>query len=123
MSQCVNSQCTFELPNVIRTPKVSQAIRTPKPATISFRKRSADLMAWCKRCAVGIHFHCANDHALEHAEEDCIGNYRANAIAAKSGLCHDCWSTYEPYVDESDEDEIDADTNPERLFLRHAAGC
>ena len=71
-------------------------------------------MAWCGRCAVGIHFYCANDHALEHAEEDCIGNYRAKDIAAKSGLCHDCWSTYKPYVDGSDEDEIDADTNPER---------
>ena len=71
-------------------------------------------MTWCERCAVGIHFHCANDHALEHAGEDCIGYYRAKDIAAKSGLCHDCWSTYKPYVDESDEDEIDADTNPER---------
>ena len=40
--------------------------------------------------------------------------YRAKDIAAKSVLCHDCWSTYKPYVDESDEDEIEADTNPER---------
>ena len=46
------------------------------------RKRSADLMAWCERCAVGIHFYCANDHALEHAEDDCNGYYRAKDIAA-----------------------------------------
>ena len=71
-------------------------------------------MTWCERCAVGIHFYCANDHALEHSGDDHIGNYRAKDIAAKSVLCHDCWSTYKPYVDESDEDEIEADTNPER---------
>ena len=29
-------------------------------------------------------------------------------------LCHDCWATHKPYVDESDEDELERDTNPER---------
>ena len=71
-------------------------------------------MTWCERCAVGIHFYCANDHALGHSGDDHIGNYGAKDIAAKSVLCHDCWSTYKPYVDESDEEEIEADTNPER---------
>ena len=71
-------------------------------------------MTWCERCAVGIHFYCANDHALEHPGDDHIGSYRAKDIAAKSVLCHDCWSTYKPYVDESDGEEIEEDTNPER---------
>ena len=69
-------------------------------------------MTWCERCAVGIHFYCANDHALEHSGDDHIGNYRAKDIAAKSVLCHDCWSTYKPYVDESDEEEIEGRHQP-----------
>ena len=74
--------------------------------------KSNDLVR--ERCAVGIHFYCANDHALEHPGDDHIGNYRAKDITAKSFLCHDCWSTYKPYVDESDEEEIEGDTDPER---------
>ena len=41
------------------------------------------------------------------------GYYRRKDVATKSGLCYDCWSTYKPYMDESDEDE-DPDDNPER---------
>ena len=50
-------------------PQPSAALAAAASAEV--RKRSAGLMAWCERCAVGIHVHCANDHALEHAEEDC----------------------------------------------------
>ena len=71
-------------------------------------------MTWCERCAIGIHFRCADDHAIGHSGDDHIGNYCAKDIAAKSFLCHDCWSTHKPYVDESDEEEIEGDTNPER---------
>ena len=78
------------------------------------RKRSANLMAMCERCAIGIHFRCADDHVIGHSGDDRIGNYSAKDIAAKSFLCHDCWSTHKPYVDESDEEEIESDTNPER---------
>ena len=58
------------------------------------RKRSANLMTWCERCAIGIHFRCADDHAIGHPGDDHIGNYGAKGIAAKSFLCHDCWSTH-----------------------------
>ena len=71
-------------------------------------------MTWCKRCAIGIHFRCADDHAIGHAGDDYIGNYCAKDIAAKSFLCHGCWTTHKPYVGESDEDEFERDTNPER---------
>ena len=94
-------------------PQPSAALAASEPSA-EVRKRSADLMTWCQRFAVGIHFYSAHDHASEHAGEDCNGYYRAKDIAAKSGLCHDCWSTYRPYVDESDEGDVDADTNPER---------
>ena len=72
------------------------------------------MMAWCERCAIGIHLRCADDHAIGHSGDDHIGNYCAKGIAAKSFLCHDCWPTHKPYVDESDEDEVECDTNPER---------
>ena len=71
-------------------------------------------MAWCERCAIEIHFHYADDHAIGHSGDDHIGNYGAKDISAKSFLCHECWSTHKPYVDESDEKEIESDTNPER---------
>ena len=94
-------------------PRPSAASAASGPST-EVRKRSANLTTWCERCAVGIRFYCANDHALEHSGGDFIGNYGAKDIAAKSVLCHGCWSTYKPYVDESDEEEIEADINPER---------
>ena len=68
------------------------------------RKRSANLVTWCERCAIGIHIRCADDQAIGHAGDDHIGNYCAKKIAAKSFLCHGCWTTHKPYVDESDED-------------------
>jgi len=37
------------------------------------RKRSANLMAWCERCATGIHIRCANDHTIGHGGDGCIG--------------------------------------------------
>ena len=55
------------------------------------RKRPANLMAWCERCATGMHFRCADDHATGHSGDDHIGNnYCAKDIAAKSLLCHGC---------------------------------
>ena len=75
------------------------------------RRPLVDLVR-CERCAVGIHFRCAQDHALAHGDK-CHGYYRPKDVATKSGLCYDCWSTYKPYMDESDEDE-DPDDNPER---------
>ena len=51
---------------------------------------------------------------IGHSGDDHIGNYRAKDIAAKSFLCHGFWTTHKPYVDESDEDELERDTNPER---------
>ena len=51
---------------------------------------------------------------IGYSGDDHIGNYGAKDIAAKSFLCHGCWTTHKPYVDESDEDEIERDTNPER---------
>ena len=71
-------------------------------------------MTWCERCAIGTHFRCADDHTIGHSGDNHIGNYRAKDIAAKSFLCHDCWTTHKPYVDESDEDELERGTNPER---------
>ena len=71
-------------------------------------------MTWCERCAIGIHFRCADDHAIGHSGDSHIGNYCAKHIVAKSFLCHDFWTTHKPYVDESDEDELERDTNPER---------
>ena len=75
-----------------------------EPST-EVRKCSANLMAWCERCATGIHIRCANDHAIGHRGDDCIGAYRAKGIAARSLLCLGCWMTHQPYVDESDGDE------------------
>ena len=80
--------------------------------TAEVLKRSADQMTWCERCAVGIHFRCAQDHALAHGD-DCHGYYRPKDVTTETGLCYECWSTYKPYMDESDEDE-DPDDNPER---------
>ena len=77
-------------------------------------KRSANLMTWCERCAIGIHFWCADDHAIGHSGDDHIGDYGAKDIAAQSFLCNDFWSTHKPCVDESDEEEIESDNNPER---------
>ena len=94
-------------------PRPSDAPNAAEPST-EVCKRSANLMAWCERCAFGIHFYCANDHALGHSGDGHIGNYGAKDIATKSVLDHGCWSTYKPYVDESDEEEIEGDTNPER---------
>ena len=37
------------------------------------RKRSANLMVWCERCATGIHIRCANDHTIGHGGDGCIG--------------------------------------------------
>ena len=62
------------------------------------RKRSANLMAWCERCAIGIHIRCADDHAIGHAGDNHIENYCAKDIAAKSFLCHGCSATHKPYV-------------------------
>ena len=78
------------------------------------RRRSANLMTWCERCATGIHIRCANDHAIGHGGDDCIGAYRAKDIAAKSLVCLDCWTTHRPYVDESDEGEVERGDQPER---------
>ena len=74
----------------------AQASATPvaPEATAEVLKRSADQMAWCERCAVGIHFYCAQDHALAHGD-DCHGYYRPKDVATKSGLCYNCWSTPE----------------------------
>ena len=80
--------------------------------TAEVLKRSADQMTWCERCAVGIHFRCAQDHALAHGDK-CHGYYRPKDVTTETGLCYECWSTYKPYMDESDEDE-DPDDNPER---------
>ena len=87
---------------------------TGADAAAEVRKRSANLMAWCERCATGIHFRCANDHAIGHGGDDCIGAYRAKDIAARSLLFLGCWTTYRPYVDESDEDEVERGDQPER---------
>ena len=67
-------------------------------------------MTLCERCTIGIHIRCADDHVIGHAGDEHIGNYCAKDIAAKSLLCHDCWTTHQPYVDESDEDEFERDT-------------
>ena len=83
-------------------------------AAVEVRKRPANLMTWCERCATGIHFRCANDHAIGHGGDDCIGAYRAKDIAARSLLCLDCWATHRPYVDESDGDEVERGDQPER---------
>ena len=87
---------------------------TGADASTEVRKRSANLMTWCERCATGIHIRCANDHAIGHGGDDCIGAYRAKDIAARSLLCLDCWTTHRPYVDESDEDEVERGDQPER---------
>ena len=71
-------------------------------------------MTWCEQCAIGIHIRCANDHAIGHGEDDCIGFYRAKDIAAKSLLCLGCWTTHRLYADESDEEEIERGDQPER---------
>ena len=81
-------------------------------ATTEVLKRSADHMTWCERCAVGIHFYCAQDYALAHGD-DCHGYYGRRDVATNSGLCYDCWSTHRPYMDDSDED-ADSDYNPKR---------
>ena len=73
-------------------PRSSGAPNAAEPST-GVRKRSANLMTWCERCAIGIHFYGSNDHALRHSGDGRIGNYDAKDIAAKSVLCHDCWST------------------------------
>ena len=51
---------------------------------------------------------------MAHSHDDCIGAYRATDIAARSQLCLGCWTTHRPYVDESDEDEIERGDQPER---------
>ena len=71
-------------------------------------------MIWCERFATGIHIRCANDHAIGHGGDDCIGAYHAKDIAARSLLCLGCWATHQPYADESDEDEIERGDQPER---------
>ena len=70
-------------------PTDSQTSTTPTTleSTAEVRKRSAGLMTWCERCAVGIHFYCAQDHALAHGD-DCHGYYRRKDVATKSGLCY-----------------------------------
>ena len=77
-------------------PRPSDAPNAAEPSA-EVRKRSANLMTWCERRSIGIHSRCADDHAIGHSEDDHIGNYRAKDIAAKSFLCHDCWSTYKPH--------------------------
>ena len=84
-----------------------------KPST-EVRKRSANRSTWCERCATGIHVRCADDHAIGHGGDDCIVAYRAKDTAARSLLCLGCWATRRPYVDESDEDEIERGDQPER---------
>ena len=88
-------------------------------------KRSANLVTWCGRCATGIiHVRCANDHAIGHGVDGCIGAYRAKDIAARSLLCLGlgCWTIHRPYVDESDEDEVErgdqSEQHPNRLRWR-----
>ena len=86
-------------------------------------KRSANLVTWCGRCATGIiHVRCANDHAIGHGVDGCIGAYRAKDIAARSLLCLGCWTIHRPYVDESDEDEVErgdqSERHPNRLRWR-----
>ena len=56
---------------------------TGADAATEIRKRPANLMTWCERCATGVHFRCANDHTIGHGGDDCIGAYRAKDIAAK----------------------------------------
>ena len=67
---------------------------TGADAAAEVRNHSANLMTWCERCATGIHFRCANDHAIGHGSDDCIGAYRAKDIAARSLLCLGCWATH-----------------------------
>ena len=43
---------------------------TGADAATEVRKRSVNLMAWCERCATGIHFRCANNHAIGHGGDD-----------------------------------------------------
>ena len=43
---------------------------TGADAATEVRKRLANLMTWCERCATGIHFRCANDHAIGHGGDD-----------------------------------------------------
>ena len=59
-------------------PQLSAASAASVPSA-EVRKRSANLMTWCERCAVGIHFYCANDHALEHSGDDHIGKRGSNS--------------------------------------------
>ena len=92
--------------------RLRAAANTDKATEV--RKRPANLMAWCERYATGIHLRCANDHAIGHGGDDCIGADRAKDIAAKSLLCLDCWTTHRPYVDESDEGEVERGDQPER---------
>ena len=46
-------------------PRPNEASAAAEPSA-EVRRRSANLVTWCEQCAVGIHFYCANDHALEH---------------------------------------------------------
>ena len=69
---------------------------TGADAATEVRKRSANLMTWCERCATGIYIRCANDHAIGNDGDDCTGAYRAKEIAARSLLCLDCWRTTDP---------------------------
>ena len=87
------------------------------------RKRSANLVPWCERCATGIHIRCANDHTVGHGGDGCIGAYRAKDIAARYLLCLGCWTTHQPNVDESDEDELGRGDQPERHPNRLSGGC
>ena len=64
-----------------------------EPST-EVRKRSANLITWCERCATGIHIRCANDHVIGHGGDGCIGAHRAKDIAARSLLCLGCWTTH-----------------------------
>ena len=66
---------------------------TAPVATAEVLKCSAEQMTWCERCAVGIHFYCAQDHALAHGD-DCHGYYGRKDMATKPGLCYECWSTH-----------------------------
>ena len=70
--------------NELTDPQPSPASAASGPSA-EVRKRSANLMAWCERCAVGIHFYCANDHALEYSGDDHIGNYQAKGYRGEVG--------------------------------------
>ena len=77
-------------------------------------------MTWCERCATGIHFRCANHHAIRHGGDDCIGSYCAKDIAAKSLLCLGCGATRRPYVNEAMKVRWNEATN--RTGTRTGAG-